>query len=355
MKTKKIGFRVQGLGIRIHTICTLFLSTALGLFFSPDCFANVLISKVSGKVEIYKGESQTAILAQAGNLLENNDCLKTLENGRIQLVFEDGSVIWLKENTEIKLSSLIYSEREIYLNRGRVRVRVTALKNSAKFSLKTPTAVAALRGTEFIMIATENDSNLLVLSGKVEMSSLITETGATPRVELISEGQKSQVTIKGEMSAPQEFTPEDLIIIQDDTWHKFEETIPEKTPQPGEQKEPEKKSELKEEKVKEEISQLKQEIRQFVQETKKEIAIINNIVREVRQSDFSTARTLRDINGNVVRVEQNLLRPDSYTVELLCLTQRDSYVYGGKFNYEGPSSKRTDYLDQKIVFNKALP
>jgi hypothetical protein len=330
----------------------IYAAFLLTLTLSSYCYSELLVSRINGKVELFKRGAAASVQLKVGQLVDGGDSIKTLENGRVQLIFEDGSAVWLKENTEIKINSLLYNGREINMSRGKLRTRVTPLKLGAKFTLKTPTAVVAVRGTEFIMLVTETDSSLLVLSGKIEMGSLIQAAGITqlPPPAVISEGQKSAVTAAGVMTTPQDFTQEDISVIKDESWQKFEETAPEKTA------EPEKKTELMKEEKKEQLANLKNELQEFIHDTKRENAVIENIVREVRQSDFSTARTLRDINGNVVRVEQDLLRPDPKTVEFLSLTQRDSYSYTkGKFDYTGPSGKRVDYIDQKIVFNKALP
>jgi len=83
--------------------------------------------------------------------------------------------------------------------------------------------------------------------------------------------------------------------------------------------------------------------------------VVSEQVRTALDNDISAGRTLRDIHGNLVRVEQRLIRPSADQVQFVNLVKRDSYVYKGFFEYNGGGGARKDSMDASITFNKTLP
>jgi hypothetical protein len=80
------------------------------------------------------------------------------------------------------------------------------------------------------------------------------------------------------------------------------------------------------------------------------------IVNQMREDDFAAGRSLRDVHGNLARVDQRLYRPDPSSIEFVNLVKRDSYNYGtGKFSYNGYSGSRYDYFQVTTKFNMPLP
>ncbi len=316
----------------------------LFIFVSYTCaFSSVIISKLIGKVMVLSGNNW--VQAKIGQQLNQNDKIKTSNDGRAELVFQDGSTMWLKENTEIEISSLVPQERNISIKIGKIRFKIISLPGGAKFYARTPTAVAAIRGTEFILSVEEKTSQLFVLSGKVEFSNIISQIAKE-----IEEGQKSTSDETGNLSVPENFTPEDTNMINDESWQKFEDI--EKTEE--EKKELQEEQKVKED-IKKEINELRQEIRNAINDIKTDVTITREYTNEIREADVSTGRTLRDAFGNLVRVEQYLLRPDKKTIQFLNITKRQDYKYRGFFTYNGPKDARIDSVDVRIIFNMGMP
>jgi hypothetical protein len=90
-----------------------------------------------------------------------------------------------------------------------------------------------------------------------------------------------------------------------------------------------------------------------------DLSASRELTNEIKESDLSAGRTLRDVHGNVVRVELHLLRPDDNTFQLLNLTKRSDYVYRDHQNkgwtYDGPAGSRLDIMDVTVRMNMALP
>ncbi len=91
-----------------------------------------------------------------------NDQIMTGSDGRIRILFTDDSVVSLAENSKLRISKQVYNpaarqrESVIDLFRGRVRSVVSRFLNTQinRFEIRTPTAVAGVRGSEII---TEHD------------------------------------------------------------------------------------------------------------------------------------------------------------------------------------------------------
>jgi hypothetical protein len=54
-------------------------------------------------------------------------------------------------------------------------------------------------------------------------------------------------------------------------------------------------------------------------------------------------------------VDQRIDRPFPNTIQFLNLVKRDSYVYRGKFDYDGPGGARLDYAEMWVEMNQSLP
>ena len=322
---------------------SIFIVVCLVIFVTGNAFCSLVISKLLGKSGVYQETTKEWATPAVGLALDKGDKLKTFENGKVELTFDDGTTLWVRENTEIDITLLLPEDRVISLNKGQIRSKVTPLKVGQAFTVKTKTAVAAIRGTEFIMVMGDAGSKLLVVSGKIEYTNPVSNVSYP-----VVEGQSSLCSESGEMSAPAVFTAEDTAIVQDTGWNEINSTPPEPVPAEEPQKEETKK----------ELNKLRQEIKDMVSDIKTNVQVVKEIIQEIRDADVSSGRTLRDVHGNLVRVEQYLMRPTPETVQLMNITKRDSYTYKGYFTGSHGvlnSGRRVDMFEGTIVFNSGLP
>ncbi|MFA5859397.1 MAG: FecR family protein [Elusimicrobiota bacterium] len=106
--------------------------------------------------------------------------------------------------------------------------------------------------------------------------------------------------------------------------------------------------------------ELKQEFQSFVSETETSNRDVREITQEVKVEDFAANRAMRDVNGNLVRVEQKFSRPNAQSMQFTNIVQRkDGYNYGSNsitnVTYNGTNASRTDSLEITLQFNKELP
>ncbi|MGI9286315.1 MAG: FecR domain-containing protein [Pseudomonadales bacterium] len=102
------------------------------------------------------------------------------ESGSVLMRFADESTLLLKPNSEILMDKLSAHgeygmvDTYIHLNRGNAALKVKPKSKEARFRINTPSAVAAVRGTEFRISsdpATNNTMRNEVLLGEVAVSA----------------------------------------------------------------------------------------------------------------------------------------------------------------------------------------
>lgn len=137
------------------------------------------IATVSGQAEVGRSGNFTA--ATAGMSVQLGDELRT-KDGRMRVVFQDDSVLNLAENTTLTVDDQVFQPEQgtfkslMKVIRGKVRATVGSVyqKPGAEYEIETPTAVAGVRGTTFIVSYDENDNTTEVLGvrGKVHVRGL---------------------------------------------------------------------------------------------------------------------------------------------------------------------------------------
>ena len=133
-----------------------------------------------------------------------NDLLRTEGAGRARVTLKDGSLLSLGSNSELKIvqHDPLSQQTEIELNYGRLRSHVTPItKAGGKFQVKTSAAVAGVVGTDFIVISEAGRTQVIVLNGVVQITSL---NGVV--LGSVSPGQMVNV-VNGQMSPPVQTPP----------------------------------------------------------------------------------------------------------------------------------------------------
>lgn len=314
---------------------TLIILACLSL--SIPLFAELKISKVSGTVEVFSKDEWKD--AQQGMLLAVNDKVKTYGDSYAILVLDGNTRIWVKQESEMQITS-IGNYNFFELSFGKIRAKVEKLSREKKFKVKTPVSVASIRGTEFISSA---DGELAVLEGNVSFSDA-TEQKAID----VAQGFMGMIDTAGKLMA-QQLTPDQLNAIQSE-WGAIK----------GAGQQGEKTENPEQKKLNEETAKLRQELHDAVASAKTEIAVAKEYTNELKEADFTTGRSMRDVHGNLVRIEQDMFRPTNSTIQILNLTKRpDGYKYSDKtgwgYNNGQPTGSRLDTIDIKLTMNMALP
>ncbi len=117
---------------------------------------------------------------QPGDLVFQGDKLKTLSDGVLKLTLKDDSNVSLSANSELELNEFVYQpgrERRSFFKlwSGKVRAAVSKYMRTSSVQIGTPTAVAGVRGTDFL-VSTEgqgqgDETQVVVFEGRVAVKS----------------------------------------------------------------------------------------------------------------------------------------------------------------------------------------
>ena len=104
------------------------------------------------------------------------DKVRTKPKARAEITLNGGGKLRIGENSELELTSASVSpmakDFNANLNQGSVWVAAKAAFGEKKnVSVRTPTAVAAIRGTKYRAKAGSNESEVLVYEGKVDINT----------------------------------------------------------------------------------------------------------------------------------------------------------------------------------------
>lgn len=161
----------------------------------PDSARAQLLERstpLSGRIATAKGGEQATLIprktwqrAVAQQDLKAGDVLRTNAAGTLAIVFADGTQVRLGRNSVMVVRLVSKSgPSTLSLQRGRAWGR--SPRKRTNLSIETPSATAAIRGTEWAISADEDSSQLQVFSGTVELSneagSLTVEAGQAASV-----------------------------------------------------------------------------------------------------------------------------------------------------------------------------
>ncbi|MGI9333160.1 MAG: FecR domain-containing protein [Gammaproteobacteria bacterium] len=157
--------------------------------------AAVAVTHVRGLVEKLPLGGAGGVRLAIGDSLSIGDGIRTGENGSAVLAFADASSMYLQPNTAITFDSLgAYGETGMVdttmrLHSGRVETEVTTARGAAsRFEITTPSAVAAVRGTNFrsSFDLDESTARVEVAEGRVGVAAETDETELTEGFGLVA-------------------------------------------------------------------------------------------------------------------------------------------------------------------------
>ena len=181
----------------------LLLSSPLQAQFQPSG----VVKLVDGYGIIIRNGSEIKIQKKE-TIIKNGDLIRTNLSGKIILTLLGGDDFFIAPDTEIKfkenkkkkgLSNVI--NRNLTL-KGRLLAKIR--NNLARpIQIRTPNAIVAVKGTEFVTEFIQGITNVGTIKGLVSMTSIVNNKS----VEL-KEGTMSSVNIEGTVMPPSEFSGE---------------------------------------------------------------------------------------------------------------------------------------------------
>ena len=137
-----------------------------------------LVTFIKGVVSIKINEAEEWKNLQLNDKITQGNWIRTSPQGTIEISFENHFSVLLRPNTTIEITSArkksaIYMMYKLFLDIGKT---ITQIKKSTgketRYEIKTPSAVAAARGTEFRAgVDSDVTTRLEVLAGKVDVAA----------------------------------------------------------------------------------------------------------------------------------------------------------------------------------------
>ena len=111
---------------------------------------DVRVNSVYGKAYVKSGEAEHWSRIEKGLPLKFEDTVKTNPGANVVLSFDNKGLVRIEGNTLIELSSFDKGDSVLNLLKGSLVAKINRFLDRAfKFKVRTPTAVCAVRGTEF--------------------------------------------------------------------------------------------------------------------------------------------------------------------------------------------------------------
>lgn len=151
-------------------LLSLGLLLTMGLLLaSPPAPDEAHLSLVLGKVYLQKaGESEWS-RAKMNTSLNLNDQIRTEKRSRCEIKLSDKKIIRVGEKSDFQIKDLA-DNPELDLKQGRIWLNVVL--EDENLNLRTPTSVAAIRGTIYRADASSKSSHFRVYEGSVGVSGL---------------------------------------------------------------------------------------------------------------------------------------------------------------------------------------
>jgi hypothetical protein len=206
-------------------VLSVILVSMMSLSCGMGKSADAVISFYSGTATIQSANGQPRPV-KIQDKVADGDIIETGDKSSVIVQVGDELLVRFEANTKVVVTSIKdIAKREINLEKGKVLSSVQKLKKGNEYFVKTPTAVASVRGTEFL--TDYADGKTIVAVGKGKVSVVKSETKeekladpgnsvvVTDKVEMRGINQVETLELKKLETTPvikdvEKMTPEDL-------------------------------------------------------------------------------------------------------------------------------------------------
>jgi hypothetical protein len=151
---------------------------AVVLFSAAVCAAplKVKVTKIKGNVMVMKAGASNWTAATDNMSLNKGSQVKTAAGGSCILAWENGNVVRVNELSAMAITESMKDgaaqKTGLDVKNGKTYAKVGKLQSSnSEFTIKTPTAIAGVRGSEIIVTADPGVSSFQVLDGSFAVES----------------------------------------------------------------------------------------------------------------------------------------------------------------------------------------
>jgi len=191
----------------------IFLILCFAVFtLAPSLHSKATLTELSGVVEIQKIGDSEWYPAMLNMPLEEGDRIRTGKDSSAEITFDNGQVVKIEDDSDLTLSSVLFSEdrEEIKLKAlvGKILANVKkALGKKSKLELHTPTAVIAVRGTEYVAEVKEDVTDVAVFDGNVSVNYYKESGEVSPEEVIVKVNEQVSIRLRQRPTKPYAITP----------------------------------------------------------------------------------------------------------------------------------------------------
>ena len=319
------------------------------LFIETAAWAQINIVEKQGNVEVYLPRAKAwSRVNEVPWRVEKGDKIRTGGGSTAALVTPDGSRVLLGPSSvfEAESSAEVGAMALFNLEIGSLKAWVTKTM-TRRFRVRTPTAVCAVRGTQFqVDVAASRATLIDVSEGVVSVKTLLGEEielgdGRTMRSIRVMPDQPLERAAKRAASAPTKTAAAKpaakavapaakIVVASRDKEEEKESTAPTSV-----------------------NDDFKKEVEREVALGLSKEAVQSAAAVEARRAEYQEGKTLIDAFGVRVRLEEYIVRPAADQFKLVALSERadrfDYFYYQARFNQTLPEdlTEATRYLTGK--------
>jgi hypothetical protein len=189
----------------------------IALITSMSLFANSgKIVAMKGNVIIIKGSEE--LKAQLGSIIEKNNEIKTANNAKLQLLFEDNTVITIGKNSHFKINDYLFEDNNVKADFGLLKGTFRTITGKigkvapSKFKLNSKTSSIGIRGTQILSKMAIDGDRIVCIEGEITITHL-----ATGKIITIQAGQFVDLSADNDTLEIKILTPQDINEMDENT------------------------------------------------------------------------------------------------------------------------------------------
>jgi hypothetical protein len=205
--------KFSGLKYIFAILCTLLISLNA---YSQAATGIMMVVKGDVKVTDNSGKTEPA---KIGKKVTEGDTITAGPDSRAKIVMSDKNVLNISPDTQVKIQKYTGAQngkQEVELNVAYGKIRADVEKNKYdgeknKFNVKTPSAVAGVRGTDFITSFNKGTkvTEVITFQGTVAVGQP-SASGAIVNPVYVNQGQKTEVPVGAPPQPPVSVPANDL-------------------------------------------------------------------------------------------------------------------------------------------------
>ncbi len=130
-----------------------------------------ILNFYTNEVEIKRADS--TLIPHLGIEILDGDTIIVKDSSKAEILYSDSTTIFIDENSKVAITTGV-KKRSIFLSLGRIWAKVKGLLKGESFEINNPVSVSGVRGTEFTVSYKDDESQVSVLEGMVNVRELVT-------------------------------------------------------------------------------------------------------------------------------------------------------------------------------------